>query len=162
MEENVAQVIQQVMARYQHDREALVEMLRELNRQLGYLDRETLALLAQGLGLRQSRVYSVASFYSMLDLEPRGRHVIKLCQDAPCHVAGGKEVWDALEQELGAPFGATTRDGKWSLLTTSCIGACAVGPVMMLDDEIYGNLTPERVREILAGYADDDTAGGAA
>jgi NADH:ubiquinone oxidoreductase subunit E len=71
-------------------------------------------------------------------------------------------VWDALEQELGIPFGTTTLDGEWSLLTTSCIGACAVGPVMMVDDDIYGNLTPDRVREIIARYRQADVVTGTA
>ena len=75
---------------------------------------------------------------------------------SPCHVAGGREVWEALEQELGIPFGETTLNGQWSLLTTSCIGACAVGPVMMIDDDIYGNLTPDKVRDIIARYRETD------
>jgi len=159
MVKNTAEIVHQIMTRYGNDREALVEMLREINREMAYLSRETLALVADTLKLPYSQVYSVASFYSMLDLEPRGQHVIKFCQDAPCHVAGGRAIWETLEHELGVSFGATTPDGAWSLLTTSCIGACAVGPVMMIDDEIYGNLTPERVREILARYADADIGG---
>ncbi len=162
MEKDLTVTVQRVLLRFGNDSEALVEMLRELNIELGHLSMETLALVADALKLPRSHVLSVASFYSMLDLEPRGKHVIKLCQDAPCHVAGGQEVWKALEHELGIGFGATTPDGQWTLLTTSCIGACAVGPVMLVDDEIYGNLTPERVRQILAQIADRDRAGGGA
>lgn len=162
MEKDLTQTVQRTLTRYGNNREALVEMLRDLNAELGYLNEATLALVADALKLPRSQVLSVASFYSMLDLEPRGTHVIKLCQDAPCHVAGGQEIWETLEHELGVSFGATTPDGKWTLLTTSCIGACAVGPVMMVDDDIYGNLTPQRVREILAQVADKDRAGGAA
>jgi len=88
--------------------------------------------------------------------------VIRFCEDAPCHVVGGKEVWDALERELGIPFGETTPDGQWSLLTTSCIGACAVGPVMMVDTDIYGNLTPEKVHDIIERYREADRAETAA
>ena len=93
--------------------------------------------------------------------------MIRFCEDAPCHVAGGAAIWETLEQEVGVPFGETTLDGQWSLLPTSCIGACAVGPVMMIDDDIYGNLTPDKVREILAKYREADAeanalAGGAA
>jgi NADH:ubiquinone oxidoreductase subunit E len=106
-------------------------------------------------------VYGVASFYSMISLNPLGRHVIRLCEDAPCHVAGGQEIWETLEQALGVSFGETTPDGEWSLLTTSCIGACSVGPVMMVDEEIYGNLTPDKVREILAHYQEESTGGEA-
>ncbi len=162
MEKDLTQTVQRTLTRYGNNREALVEMLRDLNAELGYLNEATLALVADALKLPRSQVLSVASFYSMLDLEPRGTHVIKLCQDAPCHVAGGQEIWETLERELGISFGATTPDGKWTLLTTSCIGACAVGPVMMVDDDIYGNLTPQRVREILAQVADKERAGGAA
>ena len=106
----------------------------------------------------------MASFYSLISLKPLGKHVIRFCEDAPCHVAGGREIWETLEQEIGIPFGETTLDGQWSLLTTSCIGACAVGPVMMIDEDIYGNLTVGKVRDILARYreADADIAGGAA
>lgn len=162
MEKDLTQTVQRTLTRYGNNREALVEMLRDLNAELGHLSEATLALVADALKLPRSQVLSVASFYSMLDLEPRGTHVIKLCQDAPCHVAGGQEIWETLEHELGISFGATTPDGKWTLLTTSCIGACAVGPVMMVDDDIYGNLTPQRVREILAQVTDKERAGGAA
>ena len=132
--------------------EALVEILREVNDQSGYLSREQLGRIADRLSLPLSKVFSVASFYSMISLKALGQHVIRFCQDAPCHVVGGQEIWEALEHELGIPFGETTLDGEWSLLTTSCIGACAVGPVMMVDDDIYGNLTPEKVHEIINRY----------
>ena len=94
----------------------------------------------------------MASFYSLISLKPLGRHVIRFCQDAPCHVVGGRAVWEALQAELGIAAGETTPDGQWSLLTTSCIGACSVGPVMMVDNDIHGNLTPENVRAVLARY----------
>jgi len=142
--------VNEIIEKYGGDREALVEILRDVSQANGYVTPEDLATIAQRLGLPQSQVYSVASFYSLISLKPLGKHVIRFCQDAPCHVAGGREVWEVLEQTLGIPFGATTPDGTWTLLPTSCIGACSVGPVMMVDDEIYGNLTPDRVREILA------------
>ncbi|HOU16159.1 MAG TPA: NADH-quinone oxidoreductase subunit NuoE [Anaerolineae bacterium] len=155
MEKNTTEIVRQIITRYDNDREALVEILREISQELTYLSQETLTAVADALRLPYSHVYSVASFYSMLNLEPRGRHVIKFCHDAPCHVAGGREIWETLEHELGIPFGATTPDGAWTLLPTSCIGACSVGPVMLVDDEIYGNLTPDRVREIITQVGGD-------
>jgi NADH-quinone oxidoreductase subunit E len=155
MESNADEILaftDRVVDAHHVDPEALVEILREVNEQSGHLSREQLQRIADRLSLRVSKVYSVASFYSMISLKPLGRHVIRFCQDAPCHVVGGREVWEALEQELGIPFGETTLDGEWSLLTTSCIGACAVGPVMMIDDNIYGNLTPVKAREIINRY----------
>ncbi|MGC9393454.1 MAG: NADH-quinone oxidoreductase subunit NuoE [Anaerolineae bacterium] len=142
--------LNEIIEKYGGNREALVEILRDVSQANGHVSAEDMAAIARRLGLPQSQVHSVASFYSLISLEPLGKHVIRFCQDAPCHVAGGREVWEALEQTLGIPFGATTGDGQWTLLTTSCIGACSVGPVMMVDDEIYGNLTPDRVREIIA------------
>ncbi len=163
MEEGSA-LIKDIIEKYDADQEALVEILRDASQATGYLSREHLTMIAERLALPQSKVYSVASFYSLISLKPLGKHVIRLCEDAPCHVAGGREVWEALEHELGIPFGETTMDGQWSLLTTSCIGACSVGPVMMVDDEIYGNLTPTKVREIIAQYRaiDEGAASGGA
>jgi len=142
--------VEHIIEKYGGDREALVEILRDVSQAAGYVTPEDQATIAQRLGLPQSQVHSVASFYSLISLKPMGKHVIRFCQDAPCHVAGGRAVWEALEQTLGISFGATTADGQWTLLPTSCIGACSVGPVMMVDDEVYGNLTPDRVREIVA------------
>jgi NADH-quinone oxidoreductase E subunit len=154
--EEVLTVTARIVDKHGADREALVEILREVNEESGYLSREHLRRIAERVSVPLSKVYSVASFYSLISLKPVGRHVIRFCQDAPCHVAGGQEVWEALEHELGIPFGETTLDGEWTLLTTSCIGACAVGPVMMIDDDIYGNLTPEKIRKIIARYRDAD------
>jgi len=154
--EQVLAVTDRVVDAHKADREALVEILREVNDKSGHLTREHLQRIAERTNLPLSEIYSVASFYSLINLEPLGRHVIRFCQDAPCHIAGGREVWEALEHELGIPFGETTLDGQWSLLTTSCIGACAVGPVMTVDGDIYGNLTPEKAREIVARYREAD------
>ena len=156
-------VVDSLIQQYNADPQALVEILRDASQKVGHLTRAHLETIAGRLGLPHSKVYSVASFYSLINLEPLGKHVIRFCEDAPCHVAGGRQIWEALEKELGIPFGETTMDEQWSLLTTSCIGACSVGPVMMVDDEIYGNLTPEKVRTIIAQYRDADAmAGGVA
>lgn len=154
--EEILTVTDKIVDAHGADQEALVEILREVNDESGHLTRAHLEHIAERVGLPLSKVYSVASFYSLISLEPLGRHVIRFCEDAPCHVAGGKEVWEALEYELGIPFGETTLDGQWSLLATSCIGACAVGPVMTVDGDIYGNLTPAKVREIIARYRELD------
>lgn len=159
MDQGVIKQVDSVLARYNNDREALVEILRDLSKEVGYVSRDAFAVLAEKLDLPASAVYGVASFYSMIETEPHGQHVVRFCQDAPCHVAGGREVWNALEAALGIKFGETTPDGQWTLMITSCIGLCAVGPVMLVDEDLYGNLTPEKIPEILARYAD---AGGAA
>jgi len=88
----------------------------------------------------------------MLSTQPRGRHVIKFCENAPCHVVGGKAIWDTLRENLGLENGETTPDNKWTLVTTSCIGLCSVGPVLLVDDDMYGNVTTDQIPEILGRY----------
>ena len=97
-------------------------------------------------------MFSVATFYQMLSTKPRGRHLIQFCESAPCHVVGGREVWTALQGALKLDPGETSADGKWTLRTTSCLGVCAVGPVIVIDEDIYGNITPKQVPEILGRY----------
>lgn len=160
MEDGIA-LIDKLINEYGNTQEALVEILRDMNEVKGYLNQEDLAIVAERLRLPQSKVFSVASFYSLISVKPLGKHVVRFCEDAPCHVVGGKEIWDTLEKELGIPFGATSFDGQWSLLTTSCIGTCSVGPVMTVDGEIYGHLTPDKVHDIITQYRKKDKGGTA-
>lgn len=150
--QDVSTVVEAAIARHGQDREALVPVLSEVNEQLGYLSTETLAEISRKLRVPGAQLLSVASFYHMLSTKPRGRHVIKFCESAPCHVMGGRLVWQALQETLQIEPGETSADGKWTLLTTSCPGVCGVGPVMMIDDDVYGNLTPDRLPEILGQY----------
>ena len=106
----------------------------------------------EGVFLADSHLFSAASFYELFSLKPLGRHVIRFCESAPCHVMGGRQVIDTLQQELGLKPGETSGDLKWSLLMTSCLGVCGVGPVFLVDEDIYGNVTPEQVSRILARY----------
>lgn len=86
---------------------------------------------------------------SHIDRLPLGAHIVRFCEDAPCHVAGGRAVFDAIRAALELEPGETSPDGKWTFLMTSCIGLCGVAPAVMVDDDVYGNVTPERVAEIL-------------
>jgi NADH:ubiquinone oxidoreductase subunit E len=109
--------------------------------------------ISESLRVSGSQLYETASFYRMLSTKPRGKHVVQFCESAPCHVMGGRKIFPALKEALGLEPGQTSADGQWTLLTTSCPGVCGVGPVMMIDDEVYGNLTPKRISEILASYS---------
>jgi len=148
----VADVVHEVISRHGPTKDELIPILNEINQVLGYLPAEALKLVAAEIRVPQSQLYSVASFYQMLSTKPRGRHVIQFCESAPCHVVGGRVVYQALQKELGLESGETSEDGKWSLITTSCLGVCAVGPVFIVDNDIYGNVTPAQVPEILARY----------
>ena len=130
----------------------LIPILNDVNREVGYIPSVALDELSQLLKVPRSQLFSVASFYRMFSTKPRGRHVIQFCESAPCHVAGGREVWTAIQEYLQIKEEETTADGKWTLLTTSCLGLCAVGPVLLVDDDVYGNVDPSQVPFILEKY----------
>lgn len=149
---NVQEAVKAAIDRYGATQDELIPILNEVNRAVGYLPAEALDEISLQLKLPKSQLFSVASFYRMLSTKPRGRHVIQFCENAPCHVAGGREVWQALTDELHLQDEETSADGKWSLVTTSCLGICGVGPVMVIDDDIYGNVDPKQVPSILSRY----------
>ena len=151
--QDVRSLVQAAIAKHGRAAESMVPILSDLNEELGYLPSEALTELSQLLRVPKSHLFSMASFYEMLSTKPRGRHVIRFCESAPCHVVNGRQVRQVLQDELGLESGETSEDGKWTLLTSSCLGICGVGPVMIIDDDIYGNVAPERVPEILARYA---------
>lgn len=128
----------------------IVARLTEINRRLGYIPRAEVEKLARELKLPPAKVFGAATFYSLFSVAPRGKHVVRFCEDAPCHVAGGRAVYDAIRATLKLEPGQTSADGQWTFEMTSCLGVCGVGPVMMVDDDVYGNVTAERVAEILS------------
>ena len=134
------------------NRDEMIPILNDINRRLGYIPPEAIDEVSRLLKAPKSQLYSVASFYRMLSTKPRGRNVIQFCESAPCHVVGGKEVWESLKEQVHLKSGETSKDGKWTLLTTSCLGVCGVGPVMMVNDDIYGNIAPGEISSILSRY----------
>ena len=158
-EAEIAGLVEEAVKRHGARPDAVIPILSEINRKLGYIPaaalpeiRRRIHVPQEGVFLADSHLYSAASFYELFSLKPLGRHEIRFCESAPCHVMGGREVIQALEEELELRPGETSGDMKWSLLTTSCLGVCGVGPVFLVDEDIYGNVTPEQVREILARY----------
>lgn len=148
----VQQAVSAAIERCGDHREDLIPILNDVNRSLGYLPAEALNHISLRLRVPKSQLFSVATFYQMFSTTPRGTHVIKFCESAPCHVVGGRQVWQALLDHLQIKPGETSPDGKWTLITVSCLGVCAVGPVVVIDDDIYGNLEPSQIPDILARY----------
>ncbi len=149
----VLDVVRTAVERHGTKREELIPIMNDVNRELGYLPDAALEEISKMLETPTSKLFSVATFYHMLSTKPRGRHVIQFCESAPCHVVGGREVWEALKENLGLEPDETSKDGKWSLITTSCLGVCGVGPVIMIDDDIYGSVKPGDVPDILSRYS---------
>jgi len=152
LKQDVRKLVQNLIEDHGVDKTELIPILHEINSALGYISDEAIRELSEQMAIPTSHIYSVATFYRMLSTEPRGRHVIQFCESAPCHVAGGRLVWQKLQQELDLNKGETSKDEKWTLLTTSCLGVCGIGPVIVIDNDIYGNVTPEQVPVILSNY----------
>ena len=159
IKQDIALVVQQAIEKHGASHEGLIPILSEINRAYGFIPapafeevQRQLNVPGNQLYVSKSQLFALASFYQMLSTEPLGEHVIRFCESAPCHVMGGREVFQAVQTALQIKAGETTPDGQWSLITTSCLGTCGVGPVMLVDDDIYGNIRPEQVPDILAKY----------
>ncbi len=142
---------EEILKTYPASGDQLLAILHDLqnSKSQNYLDEEDLRATAKYLGLSYSMVHGVATFYTMYSLKPRGRHLVRICQSPPCHLMGSTQISRELMKQLGIHFGETTADGQFSLEMTSCLGVCGVAPAMMVDGDVYGNLTPQRIKEIL-------------
>lgn len=156
---DVTEVVRAAAAEHGATREALIPILSEVNRAFGYIPPAAINEIKRQLHLPENQVYiseshlfSIASFYHMLSTKPLGKHVVRFCESAPCHVQGGRRLIEAVQEHLELQPGETTPDKQWSLVTTSCLGVCGVGPVLLVDEDIYGNVTPDQVPGILARY----------
>ncbi len=152
--------IREILEPYAGRRHELITALRELDHALGYLPGSALTAVSQALQVPESVVYGTATFYSMLSVRPRGRHTVRVCVSPPCHVEGAAALRRALPEALGISYGETTPDGLFTLEETSCLGHCAEGPVVQIDDALYFQVTPAALAEILASYRAGDPRPG--
>ncbi|HMA68609.1 MAG TPA: NADH-quinone oxidoreductase subunit NuoE [Candidatus Mcinerneyibacterium sp.] len=145
---------EEILRNYEKRKDNLLYILHDFQdmNPYNYVTDDDMQLIADYLGLPYSKVYGTASFYSMISEKPRGKHIIRLCDSPPCHLMGSVDILDVLKDELGIKVGETTPDMTFTLEKTACLGVCGVAPVMMVDEEIYGNLTPKKVKKIIADY----------
>jgi NADH-quinone oxidoreductase subunit E len=142
----------QVLEKYQRDKSALIDILHDTQSDIGYLPREALEEIHAGLDVPLSRIYSVATFFKAFSLKPRGRHVINVCMGTACHVRGSDKVLAQMEKALGIKTGGNTKDLRFTLETVNCVGACALGPMVIIGEDYHGEMTPEKVSEVLNNY----------
>ena len=128
---------------------SLISVLEEIQAQYRYLPREAMILVSERLGVPLSQVYSVATFYHAFSLIPRGKHTICVCVGTACHVRGARQVLTRLEENMGIKPGETTSDWNYSLDTVHCLGACALGPIVVVDGEYSGQMHVKKVDELL-------------
>jgi len=145
------QIVEEGLSKYGSGREAVMQLLTDVNNELGYVPEVAMRAIAKAVGVSNAEIYSVVSFYSFLSIEPRGRHIVRLCKTISCAMKGSADILDALKGELGIGVGETTEDGRVTLETTSCIGLCDQSPAMLVDDVPHSRLTPEKACEIVRG-----------
>jgi NADH-quinone oxidoreductase subunit E len=151
-EKQYTEKVDRVLKKHHNDKALLVDILQDVQAEIGYLPKEALEAVGRGLEVPQSRVYSVATFFKAFSLKPRGRHLINVCMGTACHVRGAVKVLEQVEQELGVKTGETTGDLRFTLETVNCVGACALGPMVTIGEDYHGEMTPEGIGAVLAGY----------
>jgi bidirectional [NiFe] hydrogenase diaphorase subunit len=144
-------VVDARMRRLGYRPDALVEALHSVQDSFGFLDRVAMEFVAGSLRLPPSRVYGVATFYSYFTLKPPGEHACVVCMGTACYINGAPKLLGSIVDELGIGAGATTSDGKVSLLTAHCVGACSVAPVVVLDGEVHGKASAESMLQVVRG-----------
>ena len=144
--------VNQILDRYQYDKSLLVSILQDVQAEYNYLPEDALVEVSSGLEVPLSQVYSVATFFRAFSLKPMGRHLINVCLGTACHVRGAIRILEKMERDLGINPGETTQDLKFTLETVNCVGACALGPIVIIDGEYEGQMSTDKVNPILKKY----------
>ena len=141
------------MAKYEGSKGALIPVLQDAQDAFGYLPKDVIRCIGEKMKIPASQIYGVVTFYSQFHLNPRGKNIIRVCLGTACHVRGASAILKAMEDQLQVKAGVTTKDGKFTLETVACLGACGLAPVLMVNDDTHGRLTPDAVAQILARYS---------
>ena len=144
--------IKDVCKSFGNDGGEVINVLHKVQGEFGYLPAEVQELVAKELSIPVSRVYGIVSFYSFFTMTPKGEHPISVCLGTACYVRGAEKVLDELKRQLGIGVGEVTPDGKFSLTCLRCVGACGLAPVIEVGEKVYGRVTPDHVKDILAEY----------
>ncbi len=143
--------VSEIVEKRGNSRENLLQILHDIQDSSGdnSIHREAIDELSKTMGLTVADITGTLSFYTMFSTSPRGRHIVRLCDSPPCYIMGSENILDALQKKLGIKLGETTPDKSFTLESSSCLGTCGVAPAMMIDDEVYGNLTAAKVAAII-------------
>ncbi|MBA7473655.1 hypothetical protein ES707_08997 [subsurface metagenome] len=152
------QRVDEIANRYDSEKESLIQVLQDISSEYGYLPEPCLRRVTEKLDIPLSDVFAAATFYKAFSLEPRGRHLIRVCLGTACHVRGASQVLSKIERRLSIEAGQTSRDLMFTLKIVNCLGACALGPVVMVDGEYHGQMTQAKVDRLLDRYT--EAAGG--
>ena len=142
--------LDQIIANFKESGESLIALLQDLSREIGYLPEESLHYVSKQLDIPLGKLFSLATFYNSFRMEPLGKHHICVCVGTACHVKGAQQIVDTLERELGIKPGDRTADNQFSLETVNCLGTCALGPLVVADDEYHGNMNQKKIKSLLS------------
>lgn len=146
------QQLDELIARLKDTKSPLIPCMEQAQDIFGYLPEYAMRKISEGLQIPMAKIYGVATFYSFFSMYPKGKYAISVCLGTACYVKGSGQIFDQLEQKLGIKGGQCTEDGKFSLDSCRCIGACGLAPVMSINGEVHGRLTPSMIDGILARY----------
>jgi len=144
--------VAEIASHYKGQQDKLMDVIIAVQKVVPSLAEDVAAVIAREMGLSQNHVYSFVTFYEYLSVKPHGKYTIRMCSSAPCHVRGAKEVMETITQMLGISIGETTPDDRFTIEVCPCLGICDISPVIMINDEIYGDLNPEKARELIKKY----------
>jgi len=148
----ISKEVDEIVSRYEEQIIGSVGILQDIQKRYNYLPKEALVHMAKRLDVPLSQVYGLATFYKAFSLKPRGKHLISVCMGTACHVRGAPRIADEIQRRLNIKPGQTSRDLQFSLETVNCLGACALGPLMVIDGEYFGKMSARKVEAILKRY----------
>jgi NADH:ubiquinone oxidoreductase subunit E len=149
-----AQRVDEIIDSYQADRTCTLAILQDVQAEYKYLPREAIIQTANRLGVTLGEVYRMATFFRAFSLEPKGEYTIRVCMGTACHVRGAVQILEQFERDLGIKAGETSRDRKFSLEVVMCLGACALGPVVVVNEETHGEMSPDKAHALVAQLRD--------
>jgi len=147
------QAVKEIASEHGGDRSALISILQDVHAEYNYLPEGSLEVISRETGIPLASIYGVATFFRAFSFEPRGRHIATVCMGTACHVRESSKLLSKAEEKLGISPGETTRDKRFSLETVNCLGCCAVGPLMVVDGDYHGEMTPQQVEAVLEDYS---------
>jgi len=146
--------VEDVIKSFDSESSRVIQMLQDIQSEYRYIPREAVAQLSSTLDIPEPQIYHIATFYKAFSLEPKGRHEIKVCLGTACHIKGGKRIAEGFERSLDVKAGKTTSDKMFTLETVNCLGACALAPLVQVDEDNHGKMTMEKVDKVIKKYTD--------
>ncbi len=143
------EILEKILTNYQNNEGNIITVLQDVEETFGYIPEEAVNWFSKKLDIPASRFYGIATFYAQFHLKPRGKNIITVCRGTACHVRGGAHILRDVEKRLGIKPGETTPDMEYSLETVACFGSCALAPVVVVNDRVYGRMTPEKARALI-------------